>query len=82
LEAFAEDLWSRFVVRRDWNFAKSGKAAAIFQKTYRSEDPAKRGNAGQTEVTLKTYRSEDPAKRGNAGQTEVTLKQRRLSAKP
>ena len=31
----------RFVVRRDWNFAKSGKPAAIFQKLYRSEDPAK-----------------------------------------
>jgi hypothetical protein len=28
-----------FVVRRDWNFAKSGKPAAIFQKFYRSEDP-------------------------------------------
>ena len=34
--------WERFVVRRDWNFAKSGKPAAIFQKIYRSEDPAKR----------------------------------------
>jgi hypothetical protein len=32
----------RFVVRRDWNFAKSGKPAAICQKLYRSEDPAKR----------------------------------------
>jgi hypothetical protein len=30
-----------FVVRRDWNFVKSGKLAAIFQKLYRSEDPAK-----------------------------------------
>jgi hypothetical protein len=29
------------VVRRDWNFARSGKPAAIFQKLYRSEDPAK-----------------------------------------
>jgi hypothetical protein len=32
----------RFVTRRDWNFAKSGKPVAIFQKLYRSEDPAKK----------------------------------------
>jgi hypothetical protein len=36
------DLWSGFVVRRDWNFAKSGKPAAIFQKVYKSEDPEKK----------------------------------------
>jgi hypothetical protein len=30
-----------FVVRRDWNFAKSGKPAAIFQKLHRSDDPRK-----------------------------------------
>jgi hypothetical protein len=35
------DLWSN---RRDWNFAKSGKLAAIFQKLFRSEDPAKRSS--------------------------------------
>jgi hypothetical protein len=27
----------RFVVRRDWNFARSGKPAATLQKLYRSE---------------------------------------------
>jgi hypothetical protein len=31
-----------FEVRRDWNFAKSGKPAAIFQKLYKSEDPEKK----------------------------------------
>jgi hypothetical protein len=31
-----------FVVTRDWNFAKSGKPAAILQRLYGSEDPAKR----------------------------------------
>jgi len=41
-------LWSpeicgrRFVVRRAWNFAKSGKPHVIIQKLYRSEAPAKR----------------------------------------
>jgi hypothetical protein len=43
------DLWSGicgqgFVVRRDWNFAKSGQSAATFQRLYRSEDPAKRSS--------------------------------------
>jgi hypothetical protein len=30
------------VIRRDWNFAKSGKPNAIIQKLYRGEDPAKK----------------------------------------
>jgi hypothetical protein len=29
----------RGICGRDWNFARSGKLAAIFQKLYRSEDP-------------------------------------------
>ena len=33
------DLW-----RRDWDFAKSGKSAVIFQKLFRSEEPAKRSS--------------------------------------
>ena len=37
----------RFVVRRDWNLAKGGKLSAIFQKLYRSEDPAKRSSQTQ-----------------------------------
>jgi hypothetical protein len=40
IEAIASLIYLvRFVVRRDWNFARSGKPAAIFQKLYRSEDP-------------------------------------------
>jgi len=35
------------VIRRDWDFAKSGKLAAIFQKLFRREDSAKRSS--QTE---------------------------------
>jgi hypothetical protein len=31
--------FQRFVIRPDWNFARSDKLAAIFQKLYRSEDP-------------------------------------------
>jgi hypothetical protein len=54
------DLWSRFVVRRDWNFAKSGKLAAIFQKLYRSEDPAK--DIGGTSMIGKSQ-----------GETEIPL---------
>ena len=42
----------RFVVRRDWNFAKSGKPAAIFQKLYRSEGPAKRSSQTEGNVRL------------------------------
>jgi hypothetical protein len=34
------DLWSD----GDSNFAKSGKLSAIFQKPYRSKDPAKRSS--------------------------------------
>ena len=40
-----------FVLRRDWNFAVSGKAAAIFQKLYRSEDPAKRSSQTEGKVS-------------------------------
>jgi hypothetical protein len=37
----ARDLWSkRFVVRRDWNFARSGEPATTFLKFQRSESPA------------------------------------------
>src|SRR5258708_22603271 len=31
------DLWSRFVVRRDWSFARSGEAATTFRKSLRIE---------------------------------------------
>ena len=46
-----------FVVRRDWNFAKSGKPAAIFQKLYRSEDPAKRSSQTEGNVSSPSTRS-------------------------
>jgi hypothetical protein len=52
-----KDLWSGFVVRRDWNFAKSGKLAAIFQKLYRSEDPAKRSSQTEGNVSSPSTRS-------------------------
>jgi len=45
----------RFVVRRDWNFAKGGKLAAIFQKLYRSEDPAKRSSQTEGNVRLTVH---------------------------
>jgi hypothetical protein len=51
-----KDLWSGFVVRRDWNFAKSGKLAAIFQKLYRSEDPAKRSSQTEGNVSSPSTR--------------------------
>ena len=54
------DLWSDegFVVRRDWNFARSGKPAAIFQKLYRSEDPAKDHHRPKGNVSSPSTRSE------------------------
>jgi hypothetical protein len=41
-QEFSEFSGQNLVVRRDWNFARSGKPAAIFQKLYRSEGPRKK----------------------------------------
>ena len=45
------------MVRRDWDFAKSGKLAAIFQKLFRSEDPAKRSSQTEGNVSSPSTRS-------------------------
>jgi hypothetical protein len=45
------------VVSRDWDFAKSGKSAAIFQKFFRSEEPAKRSSQAERNVSSPSTRS-------------------------
>jgi hypothetical protein len=49
---------SRFVVRRDWDFAESGKLAAIFQELYRSEDNAKISSQTEGNVSSPSTRSQ------------------------
>jgi hypothetical protein len=39
-DLWSKDLWSRFVVRRDWNFARSAEPATTLLKFYRSASPA------------------------------------------
>ena len=49
----------RFVVRRDWNFAKTGKPAAIFQKLLQKQGPRKEifTDLRQRELTFDPYQT-------------------------
>jgi hypothetical protein len=45
------------VIRRDWNFAKSGKTGSIFQKLYKRQEPRKRSSQTEGNVNSPSTRS-------------------------